>query len=86
MYAVVCIRWLRNSDQSGEFIVDYSTRYREANGLARHHFNSHMDMMARHDYNAIAQDFDIDIDNLSVALADDDSIFYYFRYEVRTYD
>ncbi len=83
MYVVVCTKWLRDSTQNAEFVVWSGTRRKEAYGQAKHHFNSHIEMMLRHRYLDYAYDWDIDRENLWVALADDESINYYFHWEVR---
>lgn len=82
-YHVVHKQWIRWSEQNGEHIVYSCNRIKEARGMAKTHFVSHMDMMARHEYLTYAWDWELDEDNLWVALADDEGLFYYVGYEVQ---
>lgn len=81
-YYIVQSRWIRNSSQNGENIVAKSTRKREARGLARHHFHSHMEMLITHKYHYRYDTFDIDEENLRITFADDESVTYSMHYYV----
>lgn len=81
-YHVIHKQWIRWSDNNGEHIVYSTNRIREAKGMAHHHFISHMDMMARHDYLTYSEDFELDEDNLWIALSDEEGIWYYVGYEI----
>ncbi len=82
LYLIVQSRWLRGSSQNGENLIAKSTRKREAFGLAKSTFYSHMEMMVTHKYHYRYDNFEIDEDNLSITLADDESIAYNMRYYV----
>jgi hypothetical protein len=79
-YLIVQQRWIRNGSQNGEHLVQKTGRRKEANGLVRHNFNSHMDMILKHqiDYD----DYEIDEQDHSIALADEKGICYYCRFYV----
>lgn len=79
-YLIILSKWIRNSTQNGESIIDSSNRIKTANGLARHHFFSALDVIARH--GGYEDEFDVDEQNLSIALADDYSIYYYESFKV----
>lgn len=78
IYYIVQSRWIKGSDQSGEFVVDHSTRIREARGLVRHQFNSQMEMMVKHDYPF--DDFHIDEENYSITLADETGLWFHTKF------
>jgi hypothetical protein len=81
-YLVVQSRWIRDSEQNGENVVAKSTRKREARGLARSNFHSHMNMLITHKFHYRYDEYYIDEENLRISFADDDSIVYSMHYYV----
>ena len=83
-YLIIQQQWIRNSTQNGERLIDTSTRRKEANGLARHYFKSNLEMLIKHyiDFD----EYEIDEQDHSIALADEESICYYSRFYVREID
>lgn len=84
-YLIVQSKWIRDSTQSGEHIVARSSRKREARGLARHNFNSNLEVVAKH-FCYEMEEFEVDEENLSVTLADDKGIYFHSRFFVLEID
>lgn len=74
--------WRRGSTQNGENLIAKSTRKREAWGLAKSTFYSHMEVMVQHKYHIEYDTFEINKDNLRITLADDESVAYSAHYFV----
>ena len=79
-YLVVYTRWIRDSTQSGETLVGTSGRKKEANGMAKSNFHSHLEMLITHKYPFY--DYEIDMENLSIALSDEFGIWYFAKFFV----
>jgi hypothetical protein len=82
MYLIIQSKWIRGSDQNGEYVIDRSSRKREANGLARHHFLSSLNVIQKHFMYDI-HDWELDEENLSVTLADESDLIYHTKFYVR---
>ena len=81
MYLIVQSRWLRGSTQSGENVIDTSTRKKEAKGLVRHNFYSTLNVIAKH-FMYEVEDFDIDEENYSITLADAEGVWFHTKFFV----
>lgn len=80
-YQIVYVRWIRGSTQNGEYLVSTSTRIKEARGMCRSNFFSHMEMMINHNYPF--DEYEIDLENNWIALADDVGLWYYAQFYVK---
>ena len=81
-YLVIHRQWIRGSDRNGEHVVFRCNRIKEARGMAKTHFVSHMDMMTRHEYLKYWDDYEISEEQLWIACADRQGLCYYVGYEV----
>jgi hypothetical protein len=77
---IVYQRWIRGSDQNGEFLVGETNRRKEARGMCKSNFISHLEMLITHQYPF--DDFETDEENFSVALSDELGIFYYTKFYI----
>jgi len=77
MYLIIQSKWIRGSSQNGERLVNSCSRLREARGLVRHHFKSHLEMVMKHMY---WDDFDLSEEECWIVLADEEGIFYYSKF------
>ena len=82
LYLIVQSKWRRGSSQNGENLIATSTRKREARGLLKQNFNSHMEVLIEHKYHYDFDEYDFDEENYRLSLADDEGIAYSIRFYI----
>lgn len=79
MYKIIQCRTTETGTEKCNQIAETS-RIKEARGLQKMHFNSHIEMLARHEFDAYWDDFDINSEDfILIAYNSERKIIYSYR-------